>query len=72
VKLLLDINVFMDVFERRQGWMESLALIVHCRQKRCSGHISALTIPILYYLRRKRSAESQAREDTFTITAGIK
>jgi len=26
MKLLLDVNVFMDILERRAGWVESLAV----------------------------------------------
>lgn len=71
MKLLLDVNVFMDILERRDGWVESFAVVRYCQQGRFTGHISALTFPIIYFLRRRRFAETQSREDTRKITAGI-
>jgi len=71
MKILVDVNIFMDVYERRADWVDSLAVIHLCQQNKLGGFISALTIPILYFLRRRSFSENQAREDTLKITEGM-
>ncbi|MDE3088232.1 MAG: PIN domain-containing protein [Chloroflexota bacterium] len=71
MKLLLDVNVFMDILERRDGWVESLAVVRYCQQGSFTGYISALTFPIIYFLRRRRFDENQARDDTHKIASGM-
>lgn len=68
---LIDINIFMDVFEQRTGWEASLEVLSHIRQKKEKGCISALTIPILHYLRSKYFSDKKARDDVQEITAGF-
>ncbi len=71
MKLLLDVNVFMDALERRRGWVHSLELINRVRKRTLAGSISALTIPIIYFLRLRHVAEQQARRDAARITKGF-
>jgi len=68
---LVDINIFMDVFEQRTGWEASLMILSHIRQKKEKGCISALTIPILHYLRSKYFPEKKARDDVQEIIRGF-
>lgn len=69
--VLIDINVFMDVLERRDGWTDSIELISRVRNDTVKGWISALTIPIIYFLRSRYSSEEQGRSDAATITRGF-
>ncbi len=70
--ILLDINIFMDVFERRDGWTFSLEIINKVKSKELKGFISALTVPILYFLRSKYIPEKQTREDIRRIIDNFK
>jgi predicted nucleic acid-binding protein len=63
MKVFLDVNVFMDILETRNGWKESLALVQLVRLNKVEGYISALTPPILYFLRARISGEEVAKED---------
>lgn len=65
---LVDINIFMDVFEQRAGWEASLQILSQIRQKKVKGCISALTIPILHYLRSKHFSDRKACDDVQEIT----
>lgn len=62
MNILVDINVFEDVFRQRQGWEASLTVINCMRNKRATGHVSALTPPILYFFRRRTRGEKAARQ----------
>ncbi len=54
----------MDVLERRRGWKASLAAIQLVRSGKIEGYVSALTPPIIYFLRARYADENRAREDT--------
>lgn len=41
MKILVDINVFEDVFRLRQGWEASLMVINDVRNKQAVGYVSA-------------------------------
>jgi len=62
MKILVDINVFEDVFRLRQGWEASLMVINDVRNKQTVGYVSALTPPILYFFRRRTREEKAARQ----------
>lgn len=62
MKILVDINVFEDVFRLRQGWEASLMVINDVRNKQAVGYVSALTPPILYFFRRRTRGEKAARQ----------
>ncbi|AGK61297.1 putative nucleic-acid-binding protein, contains PIN domain [Archaeoglobus sulfaticallidus PM70-1] len=62
-----DVNVFMDVLERRRGWKASLAVVQLVRNGKIEGYVSALTPPIIYFLRARYTDENRAREDARRI-----
>lgn len=53
VKLLLDTNILQDILTNRPGANASLGLIKLAKEKTINLSISALSIPILWYLNRK-------------------
>ena len=71
MKVFLDVNVFMDVLERRDGWKASLAMVQMVRAGRVEGYISALTPPILYFLGARISSEKEAKRDVKRIISGF-
>ncbi len=64
MRVFLDVNIFMDVLERRKGWKASLAAIQLVRNGETEGYVSALSPPIIYFLRARYADEKRAREDT--------
>ena len=62
MKILVNVNIFEDVFRQRQGWEASLAVLNCMRNGQASGWVSALTPPILYFFRRKSRGEKAARQ----------
>lgn len=68
LKILVDINLFEDVFRKRTGWRASESVIRVVRQGKIIGYISALTVPILYFFRSHSYPEAEARRLTKTIT----
>jgi len=62
MKILVDVNVFEDVFRQRQGWEASLAVLSYVRNGQARGCVSALTPPILYFFRRRTRSEKAARQ----------
>ena len=71
MKVFVDINIFMDILEKRNGWKASLALVQLVRTGRIKGFISALTPPIIYFLRLKFSEDEKVRKDTKKIISGF-
>ena len=71
MNILVDVNVFEDVFRQRQGWEASLTVINSVRHKQNSGHVSALTPPILYFFRRRTRGEKAARQAVQQILRGF-
>lgn len=69
--MLVDVNIFMDVFQRRKDWEGSLALLHLVRQGKVKGCISALTVPILYFLRARILGDQKARVDVQEIIRGF-
>lgn len=62
MNILVDVNVFEDVFRQRQGWESSLAVLNDVRNGQATGYVSALTPPILYFFRRRTRGEKAARQ----------
>lgn len=63
-RILIDVNIFMDVLERRAGWLESAAVVAFCASDVLHGFVSALTPIIIYWLRsRAGRTETDARMD---------
>ena len=59
-KVLVDINVFMDVLQAREGVRSSLQTLSVLREEYC-GFVSALTVPILYYFESREHNDLEAR-----------
>lgn len=68
MKVLIDINVFMDVLTKRAGWFESFTTIDALKPQGITGYVSALTIAVLQFLRLKKIGEMQARTEVKAIT----
>lgn len=58
--ILIDINVIEDTLEKREGWQQSLAVLTLARRQEVEAAISALTVPILYYLQHKPDSVARA------------
>jgi len=69
--ILVDVNIFMDVFERRVGWTNSLQIILEVKNKKSKGFISSLTVPIIYFLRARFVEEKQTRRDIKELIEGF-
>ena len=61
MKVLVDVNVFEDVFRQRDGWQASAAVLSAISKGESEGVVSALTPAILYFLRRRSRGEKAAR-----------
>ncbi len=61
--ILVDVNVFIDVLEKRAHWENSLAVIVEIESGRLHGFISASTILILYFRRSRIKGDRIARKE---------
>jgi predicted nucleic acid-binding protein len=70
--ILLDINVFLDVLSARAGFDSSAKIIDSVEKKEIFGVISALTIPILWYITSETLKETKAKEKVEEITKGFK
>jgi predicted nucleic acid-binding protein len=71
MSILVDVNVFEDVFRQRQGWEASLMAINRVRNEQITGYVSALTPPILYFFRRRTRGEKAARQAVQRILLGF-
>lgn len=70
--VLVDVNVFLDVLTRRRDWVSSLQVLHLLRHvPALDGWTSALTVPVLYFFRRRVFSEAQARADAQTATRGF-
>ena len=59
------------MLERRTGMESSLRVIEMVRKGNISGHISSLSVPILWFLTEKTLPESEAKEVTKSIIKGF-
>jgi len=69
--ILVDVNVFMDVLTGRIGFESSIKIIDLVRKGKIKGYISALTIPILWFLLTKYKEFGEAKNDVRDITTGF-
>lgn len=73
IRLLVDVNVFIDVITKRMNWEGSLRVVNLVRQSpEIEGWISALTIPLLYFFRLRVVEEGQARIDAQETVKGFR
>ncbi|MDE1764195.1 MAG: PIN domain-containing protein [Thaumarchaeota archaeon] len=71
-KAFVDVNVFLDVLQMRKNWESSLNVISSVRQKELTGYVSALTVAILYFLRRRDGfSDNQSRRDVADSISGF-
>jgi predicted nucleic acid-binding protein len=72
LKIFIDVNVFIDVMTKRSGWTESLRVLnLARRSQELESWTSALTLPLLYFFRRRVAGETTARADAQAILKGI-
>ena len=72
MKVLVDVNVFIDVLTRRMNWAGSLQVLHLVRNiPQLEGWASALTVPLLYFFRLRVFPEAQARMDAQTAVRGF-
>jgi hypothetical protein len=68
LKIFIDVNVFIDVMTKRSGWTESLRVLNLARgSQELESWTSALTLPLLYFFRRRVVDETTARADAQAI-----
>ena len=73
MKILVDVNVYIDVLTKRAGWEESLRVLNPVRKSpEVEGWTSALTVPLLYFFRLRIAKEEQARADAQASVRGFR
>ena len=72
MKIFIDVNVFIDVMTKRNGWSESLRVLnLTRRSHEIDSWTSALTLPLIYFFRRRVVDEATARADAQAILKGV-
>jgi hypothetical protein len=72
VKILVDVNVFIDVMTKRANWQGSLRTVNLARTSPAiEGWTSVLTVPLLYFFRLRVAEEKQARIDAQAAVKGF-
>ena len=72
MKIFIDVNVFIDVMTKRSGWTESLRVLnLARRSQEIESWTSELTLPMLYFFRRRVVDETTARADAQAILKGL-
>jgi len=73
LKIFIDVNVFIDVMTKRSGWAESLRVLnLARRSQEIESWTSMLTLPLLYFFRRRVVDETTARADAQAILKGLR
>ena len=73
MKIFIDVNVFIDVMTKRSGWSESLRVLnLARRSQEIESWTSALTLPLLYFFRRRVVDEATARADAQAILKALR
>ncbi|MBI2185124.1 MAG: PIN domain-containing protein [Thaumarchaeota archaeon] len=60
-RILVDINIFIDIIERRMNWQNSLAVISAVDRKIFGGYVSAATKLVLDFRRARIRGDEAAR-----------
>jgi len=72
LKIFIDVNIFIDVMTKRRGWTESLRVLnLARRSQEVESWTSALTLPLIYFFRRRVVDETTARADAQAILKGL-
>jgi predicted nucleic acid-binding protein len=62
MRILIDVNVFMDVLDQRAGAVSSASVLTLAETGTLEGYVSALTPIVVYYLRlRAGMTEAESR-----------
>jgi predicted nucleic acid-binding protein len=69
--IFIDVNVFIHVMTKRSGWTDSLRVLNLARSQEIESWTSALTLPLLYFVRRRVADETTARVDAQAILKGL-
>ena len=72
MRILVDVNIFIDVQRRRRNWNASYSVLKTVIDGKNEGFISALTPAIIYFLRREITPEGQARQETLDAIDGFR
>ena len=73
MRILVDVNVYIDVLTKRANWEESLRVLNLVRKSpEVEGWASALTVPLLYFFRLRVADEKQARADAQASLQGFR
>jgi predicted nucleic acid-binding protein len=68
--IFVDVNIFVDISEKRQGWNNSFVVINNIRREKYNGYISAFTVPILYFRRIRVEQDREARNNVWKLIKG--
>ena len=72
MKIFIDVNVFIDVMTKRSGWSESLRVLNLARgSQELESWTSVLTLPLIYFFRRRVADETTARAHAQAILKGV-
>ena len=72
MNIFIDVNVFVDVMTKRRGWTESLRVLnLARRSQEIESWTSALTLPLIYFFRRRVVDDPTARADAQEILKGL-
>ncbi len=62
MNVLVDINVLLDVFLNRAAWLADSAAVVQANHDgRITIHLSAITLPTIFYVVRRQAGIPQAQ-----------
>jgi predicted nucleic acid-binding protein len=70
--VFIDVNIFMDILQKRDKWGSSLKVLNAIRTGKIIGYISPLTTAISYFLRRHELSDANARRDLRDSVKGKK
>lgn len=71
-EIFVDVNIFIDVLEKRASWQSSFAVLNAVRNHTISGCVSSLTVAIIYFLPRQNLSDRMARKDVRDSIEGFK
>ncbi len=71
-RILVDVNIFIDILERRMNWQNSLAVVSAVDRKLFKGYVSAATQMILYFRRARIRDDTVARKEVRDILVSFK
>lgn len=73
MKIFIDVNIFIDVMTKRHRWAGSLRVLNLARESAdVDAWASALTLPLLYFFRRRVTEERTARADAQASLKGLR